>query len=208
MTAFEIKQMEHKTILKTAQKGDYIYIPEDSSTYIYFLIRGYVKLGTYSGNGKENTRTIVRPSEVFGELSVADEQKRTEFAKASTDNVIIRAMYKADMQYLMQTVPGLSLKIAKLMAYRLIRIEKRVEEFMFKDARTRIIDMLREISNKNSANTGDNIMANHQLTHQDIGNLTATSRQTVTTILNQLKTENLIYYKRNNLVIRGNLAVK
>ena len=46
MTDLEIMQIEDKTILKTAHKGDYIYIPEDSSKYIYFLIRGYVNLGT------------------------------------------------------------------------------------------------------------------------------------------------------------------
>ena len=39
-------------------------------------------------------------------------------------------------------------------------------------------------------------------THQEIANLTATSRQTVTTILNELRTRNLITFDRKRLLIR------
>ena len=35
-----------------------------------------------------------------------------------------------------------------------------------------------------------------------MANLTATSRQTVTTILNELKENNLIHFERNNFLIR------
>jgi CRP/FNR family transcriptional regulator, cyclic AMP receptor protein len=43
------------------------------------------------------------------------------------------------------------------------------------------------------------------LTHQDIANLTATSRQTVTTVLNDLRERNVLTFSRNRLLIR-NLA--
>jgi len=39
-------------------------------------------------------------------------------------------------------------------------------------------------------------------THQEIANLTDTSRQTVTTILNELRAENLIYFDRKRLLVR------
>ncbi|MEM9857049.1 MAG: helix-turn-helix domain-containing protein [Bacteroidota bacterium] len=41
-----------------------------------------------------------------------------------------------------------------------------------------------------------------KLTHKDIANLTGTSRQTVTTILNELKESNLIYFDRRKILIR------
>ena len=40
------------------------------------------------------------------------------------------------------------------------------------------------------------------LTQQDIANLTGTSRQTVTSVLNDLKKSNLIYFNRNSILIR------
>jgi CRP/FNR family transcriptional regulator len=43
--------------------------------------------------------------------------------------------------------------------------------------------------------------ARNYLTHQDIAHLTGSTRQTVTSILNQLKKENRLIYSRNEIVI-------
>ena len=46
------------------------------------------------------------------------------------------------------------------------------------------------------------------MTHQEIANLTATSRQTVTTVLNELRNKNILTFNRRRLLIRdmGELA--
>jgi CRP/FNR family transcriptional regulator, cyclic AMP receptor protein len=40
------------------------------------------------------------------------------------------------------------------------------------------------------------------MTHQEIANLTATSRQTVTTILNELRNHNILTFDRKRMLIR------
>jgi CRP-like cAMP-binding protein len=45
-------------------------------------------------------------------------------------------------------------------------------------------------------------MVKNQLTHQDIANLTGTSRQTVTTVLNDLRDRNIINFDRRKILIR------
>ncbi len=40
------------------------------------------------------------------------------------------------------------------------------------------------------------------LTHQEIANLTATSRQTVTTVLNELRSKNILTFNRRRLLVR------
>jgi CRP-like cAMP-binding protein len=47
-----------------------------------------------------------------------------------------------------------------------------------------------------------------RLTHKDIAALTGTSRQTVTTILNELKDKNLINFDRKKILIRDLTALK
>lgn len=45
-------------------------------------------------------------------------------------------------------------------------------------------------------------MIQTKLTHKDIASLTGTSRQTVTTILNELKEANVINFDRKRILIR------
>ena len=49
---------------------------------------------------------------------------------------------------------------------------------------------------------GYEIMFKNYLTHKDIASLTGTSRQTVTTVLNDLKDKNLINFDRRRFLIR------
>jgi CRP-like cAMP-binding protein len=49
---------------------------------------------------------------------------------------------------------------------------------------------------------GMEILVRHNMTHQDIADLTGTSRQMVTAVLNQLKRENLLYFSRKKILFR------
>ena len=97
----------------------------------------------------------------------------------------------------------LGMKVTKMIGFRLQKIERRLESLIFKDARTRIIDFIVDLGNEKGKPIGKEILVKHNLTHQDIANLTATSRQTVTTILNELKDMDLLYLERNKVLIRN-----
>ncbi len=183
-------------------KGEYIYFPEEASRNIYFLKEGRVKIGTYSDDGKEIIKAILHPGEIFGELSLVGEEKRSDFAQAIDGKVVICSMQMQDMEMMMQQNPALNFKVTKLIGFRLQKVERRLESLVFKDARTRIIELIKDLAVEQGKKIGDEILVKHFLTHQDIANLTATSRQTVTTVLNDLKDKDLIYMERNKFLIR------
>ena len=102
----------------------------------------------------------------------------------------------------------LSVKILNLIGERLRRAENRLEALIFKDARTRIVDFLKDTASRRGRRVGYETLVKHSMTQQDIANLTGTSRQTVTSVLNELRKSNLIYFNRKSILIRdiANLA--
>ena len=88
------------------------------------------------------------------------------------------------------------------------KTERRLESLIFKDARTRIVDFIVDMGNEKGKAIGKEILVKHNLTHMDIANLTATSRQTVTTVLNELKEKDYIHLERNKFLIRDINALK
>ena len=199
----EIEKIAGMASMKTPEKGQHIYFPEDPSTAIYFLKTGRVKISSMSDSGRENIKSIINPGELFGEMSLADEGVRRDSAIAMDDDVMICAVSLKDMENSMRSYPKMSLRITKLIGFRLRKMERRLEGLIFKDARTRIVDFLKELAEENGVAVGDEIMVKHHLTHQDIANLTASSRQTVTTVLNDLRSKNLIYFERKKFLIRS-----
>jgi CRP/FNR family cyclic AMP-dependent transcriptional regulator len=87
------------------------------------------------------------------------------------------------------------------------KVERRLEALIFKDARTRIVDFIKEMAADYGTQVGEEVMVKHNLTHQDIASLTATSRQTVTSVLNGLKDDNKIHLERNRLLVRNMSAL-
>ncbi|NRA51028.1 MAG: Crp/Fnr family transcriptional regulator [Phaeodactylibacter sp.] len=189
------------------EKGNYIYLPDEYADRMFFITEGRVKVGTYSDQGKEVTKAIIGPGEVFGELSMIGEDKRHDFAYAMEDTRTC-VMTVDDMQGMMREHSALSLFLMRTMGSRMLEMENRLQSLVFKDSRTRIIDYLIGLVHKKGQRVGYEMLVRKFLTHQEIANLTATSRQTVTTVLNELRNKEILTFNRKRLLVRDMEALE
>jgi len=189
--------------LKKRPKYAYIYSRNDHSEFIYFLLKGTIKIVTHSNDEKEVIKSVLHPLSMFGELCIVGQENRTDYAKAMNQEVHYFSLKLEDLRKIMRTNHRLSNKILFMMGERLHRVESRLESLIFKDARTRIIDFIKDSAEKRGRRIGiDETLVKHSLTQQDIANITGTSRQTVTSVLNDLKKSNLIHFTRKSILIR------
>lgn len=189
---------EHLAIVK---KGNYVYMPEAASDTIYFIAEGRVKIGSTSEEGKEIIKAILNRGEVFGELSLVGEQKRRDYAVAIED-VKLCAIKSSEMSSLIRDHGSLSMFFMKMMGSKVLEMENRLESLVFKDSRSRIVEYLSELVRKSGQRVGYEWVVRNFNTHQEIANLTATSRQTVTTVLNELRGSEIITFNRKRLLVR------
>jgi CRP-like cAMP-binding protein len=179
-----------------------IFKPGDSSNTIYFLARGVVKTGTHSNDGKEVIKALIHPLAMFGELGLVGETERHEFAQTLKDNVVLYAISVENFKKMMRTNFDLCSRMMNYFGNRLANAENKLESLIFKDARTRIVEFIRETVNTRGQRVGYEMLLRHSLTHQDIANITCTSRQTVTLVLNDLRKSDLIYFNRGKILVR------
>lgn len=198
----EYEQLENMLEFKVKPKYSFIYLPDQSSDVIYFLAKGTIKIGMHSNDGKEIIKSLIHPMAMFGELGLIGEQKRQDFAQALKQNVHIYTLKIEDFRKLMRYNFDLCNKVMSLFGNRLMKAENKLESLIFKDARTRIIDFIKDSMGQRGRRIGYEMLLKHSLTHQDIANITCTSRQTVTLVLNELKKSDLIYFNRGKILVR------
>ncbi|MBL7841154.1 MAG: Crp/Fnr family transcriptional regulator [Cyclobacteriaceae bacterium] len=196
----KVKDIGNKHEFKTFKKGEFVYLNEEISTHIYLIADGRIKIGNYLSDGKEVVKSILIKGEIFGELAVAGEDTRKDFAKAVTETTVCLLSLQ-DLQQLMYNDRDLSFKILKLVGLRLRKIERKLELLVFKDARTRVIEFLKDAATWKGNKAGYETIIYTRLTHQEIASLIGTSRQTVTTILNELQENKLIKFDRRRFII-------
>jgi len=194
--------VEDSHVHKQFEKGKHIYLPDQSSDKIYFITKGRVKIGTFGSNGKEVTKAIISEGEIFGELSIIGENTRRDFAYVMEDTSCC-ILSVEEMKGLMKDHSKLSLFFMKMMGSRVLEMESRLESLVFKDSRSRIVEFIVDLAEKKGQRVGYEWVVRKFITHQDIANLTATSRQTVTTVLNELRNDNLLTFNRKRLLVRN-----
>ncbi|MBV6655625.1 MAG: Crp/Fnr family transcriptional regulator [Mameliella sp.] len=190
------------------KKHETIYQSGERSDCILFLIKGVVKIGRYCADGREIIKHVLHPMSMFGELSLAGELKRKDFAVSIKKDTQILKINMVQLQQVMRRDSQLSMRVLNFIGTRLQTVEQRLESLIFKDARERIIEFLRDSAQKQGKRVGYETLIKHTLTQQDIANITGTSRQTVTSVMNDLRKSNLIYFNRRTILIRdlGKLA--
>lgn len=198
----ELEQLAAIAHFRRVPKFQFVFMPDEAADQIYILVKGRVKTGTFSADGREVIKEILQPETMFGDLALAGETKRSEFAQALHDEVEYLSIKVSDFQYLMQQNQRLVFACLQHLTHRLQRVEERLAKLVLKDARERIIEFLVETAGKEGRRVGYETLLKHHLTQQDIANLTGTSRQTVTSVLNDLRKSNLIYFNRNSILIR------
>lgn len=194
--------VEDSHVHKHFEKGKYIYLPDQSSDKIYFITQGRVKIGTFGASGKEVTKAIISEGEIFGELSIIGESTRRDFAYVMEETSCC-ILSVDEMKDLMKDHSKLSLFFMKMMGSRVLEMESRLESLVFKDSRSRIVEFIVDLAEKKGQRVGYEWVVRKFITHQEIANLTATSRQTVTTVLNELRNDNLLTFNRKRLLVRN-----
>ncbi len=200
--ADEKKLLSQMVEFKKRPKYSYLYVPGDSSDKIFFLLKGTIKIGSHSSDGKEVIKAILHPMAMFGEMCIVGEDSRKDFARIMNQDCQYFSLKVEDFQRLMRGNHQLATNVLHMIGGRLRKVEDRLESLIFKDARTRIIDFIKESASKRGRQVGFETLIKHSLTQQDIANLTGTSRQTVTSVLNELKKLNMIYFTRKSILVR------
>ncbi len=202
LTEQEKQQLCNAMELRKKPRYSVIYQPGETSEHIYLLSKGAVKISTHSSEGKEVIKQLIHPEAIFGELALVGENTRNETAQSLKEEVNYYTIRVADFQRIIFANPGLSQRVLLLFGQRMMSAENKLESLIFKDARSRIVAFLHKVVSERGRRVGFEMLLKHSLTHQDIANITCTSRQTVTLVLNDLRKDNLIYFNRGRILVR------
>jgi len=196
----EYKDLKVQHAVIEVPRGEYIYFEAYNHNKVYFVKEGTIKIGYIDDDGNEKVKEIIRKGELFGQFSLERDNLHGEFAQAYKDNVSICAFTIDDFERLLKNRPDLALKYSKQVGAKLRNIENRLVNLLNKDVKTRLIHFLWQLVEQNLVeNTAEGFCMPNYLTHEDIAGLIGSSRQTVTTMINELETEGILSYNRQEI---------
>jgi CRP/FNR family cyclic AMP-dependent transcriptional regulator len=159
-------------------KGSILFKEGDDGEHLYVIVDGKLKLGTSSGDGRENLLSILGPGEMFGELSLFDPGPRTSTATAVTDAKLLSLGHEKVIPWLKQN-PEVSLQLLTRLSQRLRRTNEAVGDLVFSDVPGRVAKALIDLGDRFGKTTPEGLLVNHDLTQEELAQLVGASRETV-----------------------------
>jgi CRP/FNR family cyclic AMP-dependent transcriptional regulator len=207
LTDQKLKEAAVIAKIRTVYRGEIISYGEGSYTYIHFLVNGKVKI-IDSGADSENEliKDILTEPDIFGDLGLEGKLLNDECGEALTANTIICSFHISDFGRILEENPAMVMNYAKKVNNKLQRLENRHADLVFLDTKDRLIRFIRNWARLDGNRIGDKIVLDNYLTHQDIAGFIATSRQSVSTLLNELRTIGLLRYNRDFIELNNTTA--
>jgi len=188
---------------KQGDKNDIIFFSDTDKKRLYTIKEGTLKICRQDNNGNEVITEILTEHDIFGyiNLSEPDNTKGEEYAKVLSDKIRICSFDVDDFKMVLQNNPDLSIKYSTLINEKLVSFQQKYSDLIFKDVNTRVVEFFRRYAKHHGKEANKAVEMEMMLTHQEIADYTASSRQSVTSIINRLVEDGKIIYDGRKKVI-------
>jgi CRP/FNR family transcriptional regulator len=201
LSAVEMKTINAAARSLRKERGKFVYVPGERANSVYFLKKGRIKLSVLSDSGKEIAIDIIQAGEMFGEFALIDESMRSNMTQA-LDDVTILVFNKHDFVSLLKSQSNLALNYIRMVGDRRRRMEKKLSDITSKEVPARVCELLHELS-VYALPAGGGHQSLIPLMHQDVASLIGASRQTTTSVLNDLMRRGFIELGRGWIRIKS-----
>ena len=183
------------------QKKDYIFQANLTNNTIYILLNGRVKLFRLSASGHECIQWFCFPGEIFGLSENAYDYGNGLYAQSVAPTEVY-ALQKSNFNQLLAAMPSLALRVVEQLTLRVRTLGDMLLHIACDDAYARLVSLLQRLASMYGIRSNNEIVIDIQVTHQDIADMIGVCRQTVSTMIAQLKRQGIISCNRRNIVVR------
>lgn len=200
----EKKQLVNLGTRKHYLKDETICSLGRSNEEIYILVTGRVKIFELTAEGKEVILWFCSAGELFGiadALTANEIGPRRVNAQSCGYTELLSVNYQDFLQFVKEN-PKVSLPLLQLLSYRLREITEVLSDITSVDVASRVIKLLHRLGERHGRRVENGIFVELPVTHQEMADMIGASRQTVTTVLGDLRRQGFIQMEHRTLFIR------
>lgn len=184
------------------QRHEYIFQANFSNDTIYMLVEGRVKLSRLSDQGQECIQWFCFPGEFFGFSENTYKQDSGLYAQALQPSTLL-TIAKPEFDQLLLKTPSLALLVIDQLSRRVRTLGDMLLHITCGSAQDRLINLLQRLADI-YGKPGDKVISiDLHLTHQEIADMIGVCRQTVSSLMSNLKKDGVVSSNRQGIVIHN-----
>lgn len=198
----ELDALSQVALLRTFPKDRVVIMAEEEGDSLFVIHDGQVKVSIVSEDGREVILSILGEGNFFGEMSLLDGHPRSANVTTTQETELLMVR-RADFLRFIQKSPKTAIKLLSVLASRLRVTDRKIEGLALSDVTGRITQTLLQLADEQGVPTQEGVVIKDRPTHQDLANMSGTTRETVSRILRRLENQGYIVPRGRDLLIVG-----
>jgi CRP/FNR family cyclic AMP-dependent transcriptional regulator len=196
----ELEILEQVSETVELRRRTALWEPGSAANAVYLVRSGIVKVSKINDEGRELTLHFFTRDHLLGEFALVSDAPHDSHAEAYEDTVLVR-ISRDDFQRVLLRAPTLAMRLVRLMGDRRQRLEKRVENLLFRSAHARLAALFLEFVAPFGVRDSRGVIINLKLTHKEIAALIGATRETVSFAILDLRRDGLVLTEGKRVVI-------
>jgi len=184
----EIEQVEQLFRKRHYAKEQIVLYEEETSSFMYLIYSGKVRVVKLNDEGKEQIITIHKRKDFFGEMSLLDGKTSPATIIAHEDSVI-GFLAKSDFDEHLMRNEGIRSKIIDLLCTRLRDSWAMIKILSFnaENAQDRVMSLLERLGELYGVKDARGKIIDVKLTHQQMASYASVTRETMSRVLRSME---------------------
>ena len=188
-------------------RGEMIFTPGDPDEQLYFLRSGTVRVYKTYGDYKEATVALLKDGGIFGKLDLTENGSQDDFAEASTETRVA-SVRKPAVAWLVKRRPDLALSLFSAMSERMKQSDTLIVTLLHREVSSRLAALLSNLDDRFGQQNGRETLIDVRLTHMELANMIASTREAVSKAMTELQREGLIEVRNRQIFVLDQQALK
>jgi CRP/FNR family transcriptional regulator len=196
----DLERVAQVAVPRRFQPAQVIFREGDESDTCYVVAEGHARALRGHGDGRTIALARFGPGDIFGELAMFDDERRSATVEA-LDDLLALAILGADFRRLLREHPDISVKLVISLGRRLRAANERLARQSFQTVQSRVASVLTglvEQARTEGASQGDVLVT---ATQADIAQLAGSSRESASRFLAVLERAGVVTQGRGKLTV-------
>ncbi len=196
----ELQRVAEVAVPRRFGAGEVVFREGDESSTCYVVRSGHARAVREHSDGRSITLATFGPGDIFGELAMFDDERRSATIEAIEPTEAI-AILSGDMRRLLREHPDIAVKLISSLGRRLRQTNERLTAQSFQTVQSRVAGVLAQLveaARAEGAGDGDVLITS---TQAELAQLAGSSRESASRFLAVLERAGVITQGRGRLTV-------
>jgi CRP-like cAMP-binding protein len=200
LPAADLEQISDVAHPRRFAAGEVVFREGDASNTCYIVRTGRARAVREHPDGRQLALATFGPGDIFGELAMFDDERRSATVEAS-DDLEVLGILGADMRRLLRRHPDMAVKLVISLGRRLRAANERLARQSFQTVQSRVAAVLAQLVEQAQAEGASARDVPVVATQADLAKLAGSSRESASRFLAVLERAGVISQGRGRLTV-------